>query len=504
VSIALDWLWDALPAAERDGFVAALVSKGLEPLWQAFVQRPSWAWWDGDTSNWNCVVSGGTMVGALLLADYPGAPAYVTNGSLLAAASASFRVCAGDYAADGAYWEGSMYFGYQSLYYVLAVAALESAGGPVDGLDDMPGANVTARWEQTAQSVAGMTAGRGGGQSQAKFFNWADAEEAGVNLAHAFWFARRYQDAVTAAWLHAQYDPALVPGVDVAQLGWMQTAMLLVFYVGLPPTSPGDRAALPLSAMYPAHALAYSRSSWTDPAGHFWAAKGGNTSANHGDLDIGTYVLDLGGERFVSDLGADNYALADYFGPLRWTYYRKMTRGHNVLMFDGRNQTYCRAHNPVAAWDAPGDGSAIAIVDGTAVYEGLASINRTFVFTPTGSTAAPTLTVCDRFVYEPGFAPGNLTVAVHTYGNVTLGPGGLTATVTVGGVTARYGVVDAAPCAGAALTVTPVVLAPPQNPSVGLSRIDVVVPQPAAAGAACTMVTTAWTLVAPPAAAQAA
>jgi hypothetical protein len=425
-----------------------------------------------------------------------------------------------DYAADSAYAEGSMYWAYQSLYVVLAVASLESAGAPLNGLDDLPGANATARWEQTAQGVAGMAEAPPpslplaaaqdaaaaaaasteapprllSGQAQAQFFNWADAELSGVNLAHGLWFARRYQDAPTAAWVLAQYDPALAPGVRVSELQWMQCALLLILYPGLPPVGPGDRTALPLSAVYPAHALVYSRSAWADPTASFWAAKGGNTTFTHGDLDIGTYVLDLRGQRFVSDLGADNYALPGYFDVLhqRWTYYRKMTRGHNVPMFDGLNQSYAPVHNPVSAWYAPGDGNAIAVIDASAVYAGLTALNRTFVFTPTGSALAPVLSVCDHFAYAPGYAPSNLTVAVHTLGAVSLGPGPLSASVTVGNVTARYYVADAAPCAGAVMTATPVRLDAPQEPTDGLTRIDVVVPAPVAAG--CGVVTTAWQL----------
>ena len=56
VAITLDWLWDTLPASERDGYISALVDKGLQPLWTAFNERPSWSWWVFDRSNWNCVV----------------------------------------------------------------------------------------------------------------------------------------------------------------------------------------------------------------------------------------------------------------------------------------------------------------------------------------------------------------------------------------------------------------------------------------------------------------
>jgi hypothetical protein len=121
----------------------------------------------------------------------------------------------------------------------------------------------------------------------------------------------------------------------------------------------------------------------------------------------------------------------------------------------------------------------------------LTALNRTFAFMP-NLTDGPQLSVCDHFAYAPGFAPLHLTVAVHTLGSVTLGPGALSASVSVGGVTARYFVADATPCRGAVMTATPVRLAPPQLPTEGLTRIDVVVPTPVAAG--CTVLTTAWQL----------
>ena len=50
------------------------------------------------------------------------------------------------------------------------------------------------------------------------------------------------------------------------------------------------------------------------------------------------FVLDKDSVRWAIDLGADNYNLPEYFGKLRWTYYRLSTRGQNTLVVDGLNQ----------------------------------------------------------------------------------------------------------------------------------------------------------------------
>ena len=55
------------------------------------------------------------------------------------------------------------------------------------------------------------------------------------------------------------------------------------------------------------------------------------------DLDAGQFVYSAVGQRWIADLGADNYGLPGYFGRARarYKYYRKSSLGHNVLSFGG-------------------------------------------------------------------------------------------------------------------------------------------------------------------------
>ena len=72
-----------------------------------------------------------------------------------------------------------------------------------------------------------------------------------------------------------------------------------------------------------------------------WLAfKGGNGQANHNDLDAGTFVFEMAGHRWGVDLGSDSYGLKNYFSKSashgsRYSYYRKSSRGHNTLTFNG-------------------------------------------------------------------------------------------------------------------------------------------------------------------------
>ena len=70
--------------------------------------------------------------------------------------------------------------------------------------------------------------------------------------------------------------------------------------------------------------------------------KGGNNQADHAHLDLGSFVLDMNGVRWASELGRDNYDLPGYFdlseGGGRWKYFRLNTHSHNTLVFNNDNQ----------------------------------------------------------------------------------------------------------------------------------------------------------------------
>jgi len=89
--------------------------------------------------------------------------------------------------------------------------------------------------------------------------------------------------------------------------------------------------------------LAVFRSSWDDPNALFLAVKGGRNKVSHANLDLGTFVMDALGVRWVMDLGGDSYSLPGYFGMFadnspRWKYFRTSSHSHNVPTIDGRNQ----------------------------------------------------------------------------------------------------------------------------------------------------------------------
>ena len=82
----------------------------------------------------------------------------------------------------------------------------------------------------------------------------------------------------------------------------------------------------------------------------------GNT---HGDTDIGSFVFDAMGIRWIEDLGAEDYSLYNYFKikTFRWNYYKKRAEAHSTLVInpqeellvDGNGKKYVNADQYIYA-----------------------------------------------------------------------------------------------------------------------------------------------------------
>jgi hypothetical protein len=89
------------------------------------------------------------------------------------------------------------------------------------------------------------------------------------------------------------------------------------------------------------------RSSWDDPMHTFIGVKAGSPSDNHGNMDIGSFVLDADGVRWAMDLGAEGYHGIESRGMNlwsssqdsdRWKIFRQQNLSHNTLVIDGNLQ----------------------------------------------------------------------------------------------------------------------------------------------------------------------
>jgi hypothetical protein len=138
--------------------------------------------------------------------------------------------------------------------------------------------------------------------------------------------------------------------------------------------------------------------------------KGGDNRANHAHLDLGTFVLDALGQRWVCDLGPDDYNLPDYFGKKRWDYYRLRTEGHNTLSIDNANQPPT-AKAPLIAYSSTPD-RAYAVADLSNAYPDAEHVVRGVALLHRNSVL-----VQDEFTADKELP---LVWAIHTQAEVSL------------------------------------------------------------------------------------
>jgi hypothetical protein len=105
----------------------------------------------------------------------------------------------------------------------------------------------------------------------------------------------------------------------------------------------------------------------------FLGVKGGLSNVSHGHMDVGSFVLESDGVRWVEDLGAENYNLPGYFsaGAERWKFFRLSNHSHNTLVIGGKLQDMTASTSPLVDFESNPDGG-YATIDMSSAYAGQA------------------------------------------------------------------------------------------------------------------------------------
>lgn len=334
LAIGYDWLYDFLAPGERATIRRAIVEKGLRQAEPFYRQQ---RWWSRAHHNWNQVCNGGIALGALAVAeDEPALAAYIVHQALQ-----SVQLPMAKFALDGDWAEGPGYWNYATRYNVYLLAGLETALGTDFGLSRFPGFDRTGEFRIHFTGPTRLT------------FNFADSHEGLGKAAQMFYLARKF-DRPLFAWHERQY----VRGSSAWHLWWYD------------PRGQAPDESFAASRHFRGTDVVFLRSAWNDPQAFFVGFKGGSNRVNHSHLELGMFVLDALGQRWVLDLGSDDYNLPGYFGSQRWTYYRLATKGQNTLLFDGKNQDPGAAAPIVAFYASPARAHAVA--DLSAAYAGQA------------------------------------------------------------------------------------------------------------------------------------
>ncbi|HNR33525.1 MAG TPA: heparinase II/III family protein, partial [Candidatus Hydrogenedentes bacterium] len=350
LAIGYDWLFNSLAADARNTIRDAIVDKGLETSMKG-------GGWVMTTNNWNQVCHGGLTLGALaLFEDEP-----ELSKRVIARAIKYVPRAMDEYEPDGVYPEGPSYWLYGTTYNVLMIAALESVLGSDFGLASAEGFLKTPEFYLHATGPTGL------------FFNFADCGFRSGPAPAMHWFAQRRNDP-TLLWREKATLEQLAVETPSATDGGDRMLPLLLAW-----GQPVREATAPRTLHWKGDGpvpVAMLRSAWQDDA-TYMGVKGGSPSANHGHMDIGSFVLDMKGVRWAVDLGMEAYHALEARGldlwnrrqeSERWTVFRLNNHSHNTLVIDGQLQRVEGNARITRFSDDPG--RPFAVVDMTSAYEG--------------------------------------------------------------------------------------------------------------------------------------
>ncbi len=292
-----DWLYTALPKAQRDRLRGALLEKAIMRVRGNY----EYLWWaTAYKCNWSGICHTGLGLAALaLLDDDPQLTDVVA------------RSCEGIWnmiehiGPDGGWQEGRGYWAYglgESVRFMEAVKRV--TGGKVDFFKHR---SLSPHPEDFG--LYGMTAGFGDGSGNAvgdSFVMNKLAQETGDP--RAAWYAKNF--------VHG--------GEAIFDLIW-------------PATTVTAEKPAETSKFFPSIDWAVMRKDFGADFMTVATKAGMNDDPHHGHLDCGTFSLNWQGQLFVGEVPRTPYD-EKYFGAMRWDYLEARTNGHNCVMVNGEEQ----------------------------------------------------------------------------------------------------------------------------------------------------------------------
>lgn len=311
VAIGYDWLYNDLNPETREIIRKGLVSLGLEEGRKAYFVSNQW--WRTDAYNWNQVCNSGLLIGVLAVAETDSTYALTMVPKAIEYLPNALK----SYAPDGVWPEGPGYWDYATSYTAYGISALETALGSTFNLTGFDGMSKTGYFPIYTAGPTGYV------------LNYADAgDKSKLNAPSEFmWLANTYSNNNFSDFVEDQLKTRTP---DVWDIIWYRP------YASSSSSQDLDRYLDGKVSLF------CSRSEWNNTNALYVGVKAGYNQANHSHLDIGNFEFDALGERWVRDLGSDDYNLPNYFstGPTgtRWTYYRIASKSHNVPVLGGVNQ----------------------------------------------------------------------------------------------------------------------------------------------------------------------
>ena len=309
VATGYDWMYDAWTDEQKKIMEEGIFRNGLDEADNWYLGlKGSKKVWPMATNNWNTSCNGAVARAALVFMEvYPEVCSRLVANALRGTESMIYR-----YAPDGAWFEGTSYWGATTSAVGDLIDSLDTVLGDSFRLDKIGGLETTADFILQMQSPYGA-------------YSFSDSENAHVYPDVLYWLSNKYNNpSVTASALRNTNSESNSP----MALIWLNAEI-----------EPND-ITLPLDDVFLGDAqVASMRESWTDPETTYAAFKAGKTLVEHSHLDEGSFIFESMGERWSLDLGRDDYNLPTYWdtSSARWKILRMRAEGHSTIIINPDN-----------------------------------------------------------------------------------------------------------------------------------------------------------------------
>ena len=345
VSAAYDWCYDYFTPEQRQWIYERVKALGMKPIADAqkdiIYTRREWAGANdfvASKSNFNTVINGGQLCGLTAFAEME--PEFTFDAIKETMRSIEYSTLV--YRPAGLWIESPSYWTYAAQYFSKGIGSLYNSTGRHYGLLDGQGIDRTGTWIAGMNSYGGLN-------------NFHDAGAGKLATPYPGWFAKIYDIPALSAFtvnqvVHGERRPSLEDAF---------------WYI------PGNTATeedLPMDIWAAGFDSVSSHASYSDKDALFFSTHGGNVICYHSQFDVGTFVLDLMGTRWVEDLGSDDYNVRrdqKAFGKM----YRDIAEGHSVMVFDNNVPGQdIDGSATMTRWESKEKG-CIAAYDMTSVYK---------------------------------------------------------------------------------------------------------------------------------------
>ena len=270
--------------------------------------RGAWGF-TGRHNNWVTVCAGGMFRAACMLLEYP---RYKEKALwLMEKMIACLRNCLAGYAPDGAYIESPSYWSYGTSPFVGMISDMQTVCGTDYGYLD------TVGFKDSFYFASRIC------NPRREYWCFHDSHRGKMDTGMYCFAAKNYNDLALAAIRKKAVDEAGGGLSDVWNYDLMEKAS----------------GCTDSSLDYVSYGIetATFRSTWEQEGFHFAGLHGGASEATHGCSDAGNFILEMDGELWFSDPGAENYNVGAYWswqpnGDPRYLYYRKSIEAHNLVL----------------------------------------------------------------------------------------------------------------------------------------------------------------------------